>query len=308
MKLKTSFQLLFFLLVIFFYFGHPGTVSALEEFDPTQNYNVHSLPVMSGEPQVIIKSEDESKIEKSESIVSLQTAKDVQNTPSSFDQLKNFVRPGTDFLQHYLKDRWVSWISVLFVFSGISVVSFFLFQGKFATELLRRILRSATNSQIRLVGLISAAVLSASTGVALLTVYNQQIQFFQNATGWQFTPVAEDLLIVGGVLSLGLVFLVGPSLTTAAKYAVASVPAYLPKWQKIINYFTKETKSAFTETEKECEDTINKCSSLFDKTVILLFNYLPGSMPDLGMDDAIINFKNNLLGTPQPQPQAQKTK
>lgn len=151
-------------------------------------------------------------------------------------------------------------------------------------------------------------ILSFSTGVAIFTAYNQQIQFFEKATGWQFTPLNEDLFIIGGVLSLSFIFLVGPVFSTGIKYIATAAPAHLPKWQKILSYFTKETKSAFTETEKECEDSIGKCSSLFDKTVILIFNYLPGNMPDLGMDDAIINFKNSLFGSPTPQSQPQKAK
>lgn len=285
MKLKTSFRLLFSLVLTFSFFIRPGSVIALEDYDPTKNYTVHSVPVISDESKATIISGNDIEQTDQSSIVPFQTAKDIQNTPSNVEIAKTFV---VNFITHQGRELGIIFIT----FSLTSAMSFLLF---------RRVMKSALNSQIRVVGLVSAIVLSATTGVALMTAYNQQISFFEQVSGWQFSPLGEDIFIVGGVLFTCFLFLAGPTLLFGVKSLSTVAPVFIPDWKKILTYFTKETKSAFTETEKECQDTIEKCSSLFDKTIILIFNYLPGNMPDLGMDDAIINFKNNLFKTPQPQ-------
>lgn len=323
MKLKTSLRFFLFPVCAILFLFQSSFVCAAEVIDPTSKYEVHSLPVISEqssiEMQYGIDTSDKNTLESSH--ISLSTVSNseqksflsliienvngllalIQRTvKSGFYSLQNFLQISAFELSHIsLNMILISWL--------ISFCAFGLLNQPIYT-FSKKLLKSSSNLQIRVVGFASALVVSFTTGIAVQTAYVQQMDFFQSYTGWQLNPVGQDLLLVGGVLTFSFFYFGAGSIVTALKTGLTASVGFIPELEKVVSYFAKETKGAFTETEKECKERLDECSSLFDKLVILGVNYLPGNMPDLGIDDAIINFKNSLFDTPQSQPRVQKAK
>ncbi|MEO8581005.1 MAG: hypothetical protein ABI425_00315 [Patescibacteria group bacterium] len=327
MKRYFFLRLLLFFFVTSVFFSHVTVVSAstsVNDLDPTQDYSVHTAPIVSTEPQKVKQTENEKKTKTSKEVSSpLPTAQNNQATPirSPFTQFVDALSSTINSVGHLLGQIGqgiastvrISIPSILGYVTqhgsritlGVAVFSFTtgagvsIFNSELVIDTFRRTLTTATNLQVRLISVVAALVFSATTGSFWLVSYQQQIAFFEQLTGRKLNPIGQDLLFVGGVLGMYLLIMGSGPLLAFTKSAGTSILALLPGGKKIAKYFTTETKSAFIETEKECKETVSKCSSLFDKTIILAFNYLPGTMPDLGMDDAIIQFKNNLFKSPQ---------
>jgi hypothetical protein len=318
MKHKTSLRYLLFVGFAASFFILTSPVLAQSKFDPTQDYSIHTMPVLADDESLSAQWSEKS----SEAQVTHSAIENTPAYPSWLDQFLNTLRlsvlsvgqaAGTA-VKHFfenalpiLKENALMWMLQMFLLSAGFFFLFTILQSSALRALFKRLFKSITDTHIRAIGLVSAVVLSLTTGVAVKSAYQQQIDLFAQTFGWQFNPLEQDLLIIGILLLLLLIITQGHMILVIAKHVAISGVALLPSWEHVVKYLTKETKTAFTETEKECAERIDKCSSLFDKGVILAVNYLPGNMPDLGIDDAIIHWKNVLLKTePQllPEPAA----
>jgi hypothetical protein len=160
-----------------------------------------------------------------------------------------------------------------------------------------------------LIGAVSLVV-ALLTGTAVSTVFPKQLAQFEQVTQWQLGPLKEDLIWMGGTLAVLIATLIivlnarviGSALTAVAAAARKTLPKSKSPMDFIFSYLVDETKSAFTETEKECKARDDECKNFGDKMIILFFNYLPGTMPDLGMGEYLINWKNKMLGIQPPEP------
>ncbi len=294
-------------------------IQAQTDFDPTQEYTVHSAPILPTTPypesfaQTTVSGGLPKKAQPNDELSVQLTTKQTslwdKIVPASlsfiqyssqalvglFHKFGSVVARFGAAIAHTFKTNAKEWliqsgILLLGIIVGSAVVSSPVFQ-----KVLRRVFTAGTDLQVKAVGVLTTLLVVAVTHRAFMEVYQQQLEAFTRFTGWQFAPLGEDLIIVGVMLAIVLVFVEAEAIIAVVKAAAVAAKKVLPARKAVTSYFAKESKTAFSETEKECKDRVDKCSSWFDKGIILLFNYLPGTMPDLGMDDAIINWKNKLL-------------
>lgn len=164
-----------------------------------------------------------------------------------------------------------------------------------SNDLIQDFFKSGIDLEVRAAVGIASLYAFFQTGNGLSGTYQDKIAGFQNVTNWDVGSIGRDLTIILVPVALVTALVAGGTILTAAKSFFLTAIAYLPTSRVVGKYIVSETKDAFIETEKECSERDDKCASNFDKGTIMLFNYLPDKMPDMGMDDFIIDLKNSFF-------------
>jgi hypothetical protein len=299
---RTSFLLL--LSLVFLFFSSP--ISAIES-ESTENFQTSYQVVSSPESPAQIEVNTPPQKDAPTSLSALTNKELSQNTSNQeVNGSKENLLQGTVQMYDSLKmllSKLMQYLSKngIFLFYAGSILALFtsliLFNIVSPTLLfyLKDLVRSGINLEVRALLLLSALIIFFKAGTPIQTAFELQVQNFTSYTGWQLNGFWTDLALIGGSVLFLIGCFFGPELIAGLKSFTLPSITIVPTLQKIGRYTLKETKSAFTETEKECKEREDGCQDPLDKAIILLFNYLPGPMPDLGIDDFIINLKNSLL-------------
>lgn len=200
-------------------------------------------------------------------------------------------------LSHQLEQYGLAWMyfSIISAFSPFSIMNNLM--NTTTLFIVQNILKSGVDVQIRLGVAITALIVGTATKSPFKQAYKKFLQTFEKKTHWKVGNWQSDALWVGGFATVAAAVMGGEALFASSPKS----PAFGGLSESLgtaISYVIKESRSAFTETEKECEAREDNCHNMFDKGVILAFNYLPGTMPDLGLADAVIRFKKGLFEEP----------
>lgn len=286
-----------FLALLFCSLIFPLSVHAQEmTLNPTEEYTTHSSP----ESTLPQKKEEIHTVDYSPLPMQIITTasqaspeKNVFSTLVHFSaQLERVTLSLSSLGLQYGKDHVTDWIVQLIIPSLVpGNFSYFNSSQLFFAQ---HILKSTYDMYARIL-IVGYSFSHATTDRGWNEMYSQITSQFEQMTHWQLGPLNQDLIWFGATaLVVGLFF--GQEALLAHPEVLTGISASLGANMTIISkYITKETKSAFTETEKECKEREDNCANLEDKGIILLFNYLPGNMPDLGLDDFVIGIKNKFL-------------
>lgn len=319
--------ILFSLFVFFFLF--PFSVFAQQTYDPSSNHAVRSLPDTNQEQTTLensvnnTDSGEENQVLGSQSELAqhsvLATMIEALSAAGQFAFLSFitgllfFGRVGYEVilgllsLLKYGLVSYANWFSeyvlpnslesllLFFLTPAMPIFSSFndLFFG--VNFVLHNVLKSSLDLQVRFVIALLAVGVATLNHRSIKKAYDDLMNTFEKKTGWSVGSLPRDLVWAGSVAILAGAFMFGEVALSSSGSSTQLLHAIGNSASSMITYVIKETKSAFTETEKECKDRKDGCESIVDKGIILAFNYLPGSMPDLGLADAVIRFKNDLF-------------
>lgn len=185
-------------------------------------------------------------------------------------------------------------ITLLFLTILASVSMFAFLANPQVIKVALMIIKSILDVYVRLFVGIGVLITATKGGGSLLKRYQSKLESLKKY-GWDVGSLQQDGVIFGSIVAMCLVFFGSQFLMSGIKTGTIDLTAMGKQGKQVITYILKETKSAFTETEKECKAREDLCENIWDKGIILASNYLPGTMPDLGVANTVIDLKNQMV-------------
>jgi len=265
----------------------PVVVAVVEDFDPTQEYQVRSQSQIEDQPVTTVRVESLS-----------QDISTDRSTPNVFSQISQtfsvYFEKLTYQMARFILYYGAESVMTLFIMSMSFSVGFMLLVDAYLRSQAKTLFKSAFDIHVRLFFSAVAFTTGILSDQSWQPLYATKLLQFESSTGWEVGPLSEDIIWVGGTLAVCGILLGIHWLIAAFGSGFLSSEKLLLTSKNVLFYLFKETKSAFIETEKECKAQPEACQNIVDKGVILTFNYLPGTMPDLDLDDGVISLKKNV--------------